>query len=440
MFAEPCYRGISAFPRNFFFHACNKCCGFMSRIPKSNKPSLPRDDCEIIVSTRTGSSPQKINGAGRNDSNCRAVTTRESGEVLYGKNSSAPSSFKLTVVKPNAGLTANSGTVERRPVYGEIEDSDLVHDEIRQLGDEVKQVITHHFQRHGTEENQVFSGIRQFGPSKQSKKMLNKENEAARLAHEKGIYVVWRLTEEPRLRGANNDFCCRIGARHRCFCGHSLACHQEPTHQRGSLTQKHPCHECGCQRFQYIPNEPEEIGEGWLTRRRNWDPSKWSAKCRCGHDCKEHDPRTLGCKACGCSCFSSHFLCVVCDMPWEAHVTIYETEAERHKSGFPVRQDFFPLSNIDWDVRELVLKDATGGGALKAPPGYALLQGTGNRGQRGVRGIPNPRVEEIQDREEILTGGVLAYENANYCPSCATIYKDDGDTCTRCGRARPGRR
>lgn len=346
--------------------------------------------------------------------------------------------LKLTVVKP--GEDGQRRDVGRAPAYGEIVDSDYVHDEIRELGDQVKNVIKEHFQRHGTSEKQVVAGIRQFGPSKQSKKILNKENEAARLAYEKGIYVVWRLMEKPRLHGANNDFCCRIGARHRCFCGHPFANHQAPMPGRGgSLTQNHPCQDCGCKSFKYVPNEPEEIGEGWLTRRNNWDPAKWSAKCRCDHGHLAHDPATLTCRSCGCCGFNSHFLCVVCDMPWEAHMTVYETESERHKAGFPVRQDYFPLSNIDWDVRELVLQDVTGGGALEPPPGYQLRQlSEGPRRGRGRgRGRPHPRVEEITDAP---VSGAASYATADYCPSCATIYKDDSDTCGRCGRQRPGRR
>lgn len=340
--------------------------------------------------------------------------------------------LKMTVVSPE---TERSRAVGTQPAYGEIVDSDFVHDEIRELGEEVKKVVKTHFQRHGTSEAGVVAGIRQFGPSRQAKKMLNKENEAARFAHEKDVYVVWRLMEKPRLSGANNDFCCRVGPRHRCFCGHTLANHKEPTAGKGgSLTQKHPCKECECKGFIYVPNEPEEIGEGWLTRRANWDPSKWSAKCRCEHGNLMHDPATKMCRSCGGCCgYQSHFLCVVCDMPWEAHMTVFETEAERHRAGFPVRQDFFPLANIDWDVRELVLKDVTGGGALEAPPDYEMrrLSARGQRSGGGGKAITaNPRVEEIPHD---------SYAVADYCPSCATIYKDNSDTCGRCGRQRPGR-
>lgn len=354
--------------------------------------------------------------------------------------------------------------------YGQIVDSDMVHDEIREVGDLIKNVIKENFQRHGTEKNQVLAGIRQFGPSKQSKKILNKENEAARLAYEQGIYVVWRLMEEPRIRGATKDFCCRIGPRHRCFCGHMRLKHASPSmgSKKGphssQVTQRHPCEECECKGFVYVPNEPEEIGEGWLTRRTNWDPSKWSAKCRCGHGHKDHHPATRICRACGgCSGFQSHFLCVVCDMPWEAHQTVYETESERHKAGFPVRQDYFPLSDIDWDIREMVLKDVTGGGALQAPNDHDIHEATEeelnektkpSRSSLLIAGKPKRRGKlpsvtrdagqhgtRTNFSEEAPIQGAASYSTAEYCPSCATIYKvGDTDSCGRCGRIRPGKR
>lgn len=291
------------------------------------------------------------------------------------------------------------------------------------------------------------------------------------LAYEKGLYVVWRCLPErvggaymqsctnavvrgdsPRththgaasmLSGSNDDFCTRVGYRSRCFCGHNLADHSipDPASMRGGSSegsQGTSCEStgCGCQRYRYVPNCPEEIGEGWLSRRRDWDPRKWSAKCRCGHGAFSHDPARLTCRECrSCAGFASHFLCVVCDQPWEAHVTVFEGEAARRSAGRAVREDYFPLSGIDWDVRALVLKDPTGGGALEAPP-------PGNRigarnavkasGRKAIAGPsagsgsdPNPPVEVIDD------------DLPEYCAGCATIFRSpQSKFCTKCGRPR----
>ena len=52
-----------------------------------------------------------------------------------------------------------------------------------------------------------------------------------------------------------------------------------------------PCRQmgCSCKAFQWIPSRPEDVGEFWHQRRRNFDPSTWRAKCRCKHTHEEHD-------------------------------------------------------------------------------------------------------------------------------------------------------
>lgn len=339
--------------------------------------------------------------------------------------------------------------VGRAPVYGEIVDSDMVHDEIRALGTEVKQKIAECLPRHGTSSDQVQWGIRQFGPSKESRKVLNKENEAAILACETGVYVVWRCTEVPKLSGANNDFCCRLGKKHRCFCGHSLASHGPPptssTPAAKMARWKSKCEEaqCGCKGYRYIPNTPLEIGEGWLTRRRDWDPTKWSAKCRCGHGHRDHDPSDASrCRCCGCGAFSSHFLCVVCDLPWEAHETIWETEQDRLRQGFPVREDYAPLAKIDWDVREAVLADPTLGGRME-PPVMEITSDAGpalgvewRKPQNGT--ATSSRQRQITDSSRPPKGDDPVLDAA-YCRYCATIFKSPASKfCSSCGRPRHG--
>ncbi|RNF09870.1 putative protein-like [Trypanosoma rangeli] len=256
--------------------------------------------------------------------------------------------------------------------YGTVIDSNKVHEEIRDLATRVKGVIENNFQKHATSEAQVLQGICRFGPSAQSKKIINRENEAAMLAFKTGVYAVWRC-EQPKLSGSNTDFCTRVGYQHRCFCGHTLEEHTALKIVRGRVSTPQ-CQACACGGFNYMPNEPEEIGEGWLTRRHNWDPAKWSVKCRCSHGHKQHDPRTRSCKECGCSGFTSHFLCAVCDREGEAHATVFELEQERLQRGLPVREAYFPLMTLDWSLRELVLEDPTGGGALTAPPSRPVLE------------------------------------------------------------------
>ncbi len=134
-----------------------------------------------------------------------------------------------------------------------------------------------------------------------------------------------------------------------------------------------PCTQggCSCKGFSWIPSRPEEVGEFWFQRRRNFDPRTWKAKCRCKHSHSEHDPVGMRrCKAkgkgtgsnnmnmgptlfllggkdmevkshpiltgCKCNAFDSNFLCAACDRHWEQHDTFFETEEERKQNGLPV--------------------------------------------------------------------------------------------------------
>lgn len=346
------------------------------------------------------------------------------------------------------GRGRGTAAVARAGEYGDLVDSSEVHPEIRELGDEVKRVLQQRAQRHATSEEQVLFGVRHFGPSKASRAILNKENAAARTAFETGLYVVWRCTEAPALRGANNDFCARLGYAHTCFCGHALSEHRmgaadKKGGARGSASSScaWPCGTagCGCARFEYVPNTPEEIGEGWLSRRANWNASAWTPKCRCGHGSREHDASTRHhrCRACGCGGFDSHFLCVVCDRPWEAHATVAETEAERRAQGLPVREEYFPLAGIDWDVREAVLDDATGGGALAPPARYSQVEG---RTLPLIGGRRSSRVVEEAEAEgeaEGEGGSSLPMDTCDYCASCATVFHSPtAKFCSKCGKPR----
>jgi hypothetical protein len=139
-------------------------------------------------------------------------------------------------------------------------------------------------------------------------------------------------SEVPRL-----DFRTSAHEAALCFCGHSLLEHSN----RGMRS----CPNCACKQFRYIPYRPEEVGEPWLVRRKGFDVKSWRAKCKCAHGADSHDPnRPCRCRACGCHGFMSNFLCVVCDLPWEEHITTTESEADRRAAGLPVGDAFYPLA------------------------------------------------------------------------------------------------
>ncbi|XP_041464442.1 protein FAM221B-like [Lytechinus variegatus] len=185
-----------------------------------------------------------------------------------------------------------------------------------------------------------------FGP--RVKKLFDPETVAATEAIKSGVYIGWRCPEF-------TWDCIRVGRLSRCFCGHLL---QEHASYNGHSVRV-PCKQggCHCKAFAFIPGRPEDIGEFWFQRRRNFDPTTWRAKCKCKHTHEQHDVTGLRrCKVggCGCGAFHSNFLCAACDRHWEDHETVFETETERMKKNIPCGQDYLPFAEMP-NMRNMAL-------------------------------------------------------------------------------------
>ena len=321
------------------------------------------------------------------------------------------------------------------------EDRSYVHNEVRELAAVTNQIIKDKFQRHGTNENQILSGVKQFGVSQQTKVIMSREKAAAEMAVQDRVYGVWR--NECARHEVNRDFCSRIGPLHKCFCGHTLAEHGPVTSKRGVMCAP-KCSGCACDGFQFIPNEPEEVGEHWLARRKDFVPGSWQPKCRCGHASKDHDPRRGGgCRSCGsCFRFEGHFLCIVCDGKFEDHMTIFETEDERQVAGRPVRGDYIPLKNFDWDVQSIVFGDGlgydqiTGGGhqqkALPRSPQAQPYNPSGTPSSSSQR-VKAPAPQHQQQRRLPPSDQPVEDE----CDLCQTPFRTPTSKfCGHCGAKR----
>mmetsp|Transcript_35843 Transcript_35843/g.113327 ORF Transcript_35843/g.113327 Transcript_35843/m.113327 type:complete len:305 (+) Transcript_35843:57-971(+) len=163
----------------------------------------------------------------------------------------------------------------------------------------------------------IRAAVEKFGPAPGAKKMLEWEREAAELAIKTGVYTVWRNIE-------TKQECTRVGPNSRCFCGHLHKSHAEGGGQCNGPKDT----ACACKYFEFIPRRPEEVGEWWLPRRKGFDVTQWRAKCRCKHSHSDHMGganimRRCTAPDCGCSCFQSDFLCVVCDRRAHPHPTPY---------------------------------------------------------------------------------------------------------------------
>ncbi|PAA65149.1 hypothetical protein BOX15_Mlig019563g1, partial [Macrostomum lignano] len=207
------------------------------------------------------------------------------------------------------------------------------------------------------------------------KQLFEPEMRAVEEAKASGWYFSWRPREPPY----DKQDCQRVHSGSRCFCGHNLAEHKQP----GGRALQLPCQHCKCANFEWVPTRPEEAGEFWLKRRRDFDPASWRAKCRCKHTHEEHrsDTRQHQCRSCPCGAFNSVFVCAACDQSWEKHETVFETERERLDAGRPVGDDWIPFAEME-EVRTMVLHGRDDG-----PSGAAALPDPANPGQPGEEAV-----------------------------------------------------
>ena len=185
-----------------------------------------------------------------------------------------------------------------------------------------------------------------------TKIMMENEKTHALEAIESGIYVTWQSSKNTNLY-TNKTECFRIGSKSMCICGHVFTEHEKIINKKYSTK----CEICVCKNFNFIPQLPEEVGEYWLPKRKDFKYLEWKAKCKCKHSWESHSVnKKLKCKECNCSNFYSAFCCVVCNGFWHEHESVYELKEERILSKKPVDQDFLPLNEAQ-DIQDAVYKN-----------------------------------------------------------------------------------
>lgn len=111
------------------------------------------------------------------------------------------------------------------------------------------------------------------------------ESEAAIESIESGLYVTFlphpsnsipaSAADEIR---AGTGQCCRVGSMSLCRCGHVLGQHNSvKIPKKGGYIPPPKCNEktCRCRQYQYSPSFPEETGQYWLKRRRDFNINEW---------------------------------------------------------------------------------------------------------------------------------------------------------------------
>lgn len=172
----------------------------------------------------------------------------------------------------------------------------------------------------------VEAAVAAYGAAPGGQAMMKSEARAAAEAAASGIYVTFQ--------SPNESECCRVQSNSSCLCGHELKSHEAPK-GGGSCMKPPACTKCACSKFRYAPTRPEECGQWWLPRRRDFNIKAWRARVR----------------------KSPHeYACLNCNAKIPDHETVFETERARRDAGRPVGDAFAPLAATP-QLQQLVLGD-----------------------------------------------------------------------------------
>jgi hypothetical protein len=134
----------------------------------------------------------------------------------------------------------------------------------------------------GFDAERISEAVEVYGAAPGGVACLRGEDIAARESLESGLYITWipkstdMIREEAnRLKYEGNEQCCRVGTNSLCLCGHKLIDHKE-INTKSSFIRPPKCKSgCRCYGYSYMPSRPEECGQWWLPRRRDFDLKAW---------------------------------------------------------------------------------------------------------------------------------------------------------------------
>jgi hypothetical protein len=112
---------------------------------------------------------------------------------------------------------------------------------------------------------------------------LQSERSAAAESIQTGTYISWVPHPSCVLGPSAADEiktgtgqCCRVGSASVCMCGHALSAHKPLLKLKSGYNKPPACASCKrCVGFEYAPQFPEECGQWWLSRRRDFNLAEW---------------------------------------------------------------------------------------------------------------------------------------------------------------------
>ena len=142
---------------------------------------------------------------------------------------------------------------------------------------------TSYMQPNEVTEQLIESSIKKHGVTPGGLAMMKAEAAAANESIASGLYITWSPHPSCTLLSSAYEGiksgvsqCCRVGSTSVCLCGHRLSSHNAVKVPKSSSYIKPPgCQNCKCTGFSYAPLRPEECGQWWLPRRKDFTLKEW---------------------------------------------------------------------------------------------------------------------------------------------------------------------
>lgn len=234
---------------------------------------------------------------------------------------------------------------------------------------------TSYLQPNEVDVQEIEKNISVHGVTPGGSSMMKAEAAAANESILSGLYVSWSPHPSIRLTSGafqgikdGTDQCCRVGGQSRCLCGHSLASHKSCDVPRKISYIKPPsCSTCKCSGYSYCPARPEECGQWWLPRRKDFDIKEWRKVSKICSICSFRRFRITMTR------FTSpsiqrirekphEYVCIGCEQKVSDHETVFESRKMRVERGAAVDSSYIPLiDNIFLTSQVLEGKGKIGG-------------------------------------------------------------------------------
>jgi hypothetical protein len=229
----------------------------------------------------------------------------------------------------------------------------------------------------------IAGAIAVHGPAPNARLNLQLETQAAEESLQTGLYISWVPHPSCILGPSAADEtkngtgqCCRVGSHSFCRCGHQLSSHRPLGKIKAGYNKPPACSTCKrCPGFEYSPHFPEECGQWWLSRRKDFVLSDWrkvSPDSTCPklgillvstiflliNGCDILMPSDSDrCNCCPCSHSvqrvrdtPEEYCCIGCEQKVSDHETLFESRATRMSRGAAVDEAYIPLADLPQQI------------------------------------------------------------------------------------------